>query len=114
VQAPTLSITELVHGRLCSDLPPEDRAIMIAEAINGTAELEAECEDLRGQLAEDDDNTFEERYNEAIEALRALVDAIDGAKIGKTARVGSLIVVGSSVDFADVLGDALAEARKLL
>ena len=47
-------------------------------------------------------------------ALRALVAAFDDLKLGKTARVGALVVVLPAGDLAAALGEALTNARALL
>jgi len=112
VQNPNITLEDLVFGHWPRELSSIDRAILIDEGIRGVAELEAECERLRGEVA--DQIEIEEERDEAIEVLRDLVTAIEGAKIGKTARVGSLIVVGPDKDFASELGEALEKAKAIL
>lgn len=113
MQAPTLTLSDLVFGPVCRDLDPVDRADMIAEAIASHAKLEAELEDLRGQISEQQDE--EERIEELGRVLKNLIDAIDGAKIGKVARVGSLVVIEPHANTLEVsLGDALKAAREAL
>lgn len=113
-----MTIEDLVYGPVTTDLSAHDRAAMIAERVAQVAEMEAELEDLRGQLNEERD--FEEENERLREILRRLVDAIDGAQLGKisaegAARVGALVIVESSTrQLAPLIGDVLEEARKAL
>ncbi len=108
-----LALVDYVFGPMARDFDPIDRAICIEEKIVEHAELEAELEELRGKVAESQDQ--EQRIKELGLALRNLVDAIDNAKIGKVARVGSLVVIEPVANSLEVsLGDALKAAREAL
>jgi hypothetical protein len=108
-----LALVDYVFGPMATTLDPIDRAIAIEEKIVEHAAMEAELEELRGKVAEDID--YEERGNEIREILRKLVEAIDNAKIGKVARVGSLVVIEPVANSLEVsLGDALKAAREAL
>lgn len=134
MQAPTMTLSDLVFGPVCRDLDPVDRALQIDEHIARTAELEAELEGAKAELAEvieeRDDALRAKREAEreaeddegAKKALRALVDAIDGLSVArfqrsgktKSARVGDLVIVAETESLADALGDALEAAKDVL
>jgi soluble cytochrome b562 len=101
----------------------EDRSMMLREKVDAHAAMESEIEDLRAEVARlvDEVDEYKDKHGNAdsIEeiktALRGLVDAFDRAKIGKMARVGSLVIcIEQDIDDAHVLGGALERARKAL
>ena len=110
MQNPTL--IDYVYGNVCADLEPIDRAILIEREIQDAARMSARIDELTDRVMELED--AERGLVEMTKVLRELVVEIDGAKIGKTACVGSLIVAGADGAFANRLGDALRAARDLL
>lgn len=107
-----LTLTDYVYGNVCTNLEPIDRAILIEREIADAARMSERIDELTDRVMELED--AERALAEMTKVLRALVAEIDGAKVGKTARVGSLIVVGADGTFAERLGDALQAARDLL
>lgn len=122
MNAPTLTLSDLVFGPVCRDLDPVDRALQIDEHIQCVTEMQARIEELECDLA----NVTEERddaqkaykeaeeNSEAAKALGDLVKAIDNAKLGKVARVGGLVIIEEAGDMEQKLGAVLARARKAL
>jgi DNA repair exonuclease SbcCD ATPase subunit len=83
-----------------------------------TVELERSVADLEERIAGFDTRVMDPdesaKHEATRDALRDLVQAIEGVKIGKTARVGNLIVVGAQQDFASLLAGALEAAKAAL
>ncbi len=109
-----MTLAELVRGKPVSTMPTEVYADLIQEKIDSVADLEVECERLRGEVAEQID--METKYGDALQALRNLVTAIDGSAVGKVCKVGALIVVEGRGELSGraELGEALTAARALL
>lgn len=113
MQNMTLTLSELVYQPMATSLLREDFAILLEERIAEASELQAKCDELQDRV--DELAGIEEERDEAIAALRALVDAIENAQGAGTrpVRVGSLTISGP-VKLAVDFGDALEVARALL
>jgi hypothetical protein len=113
------SVRELLDYSL--PIPVEDRAMMLRERIDEQETMEEELTRLRREVDElqadvDECNRChadEDDIEEIKGALKELVAAFDKAKIGKMARVGSLVICVEQ-DANMVLGGALERARKAL
>lgn len=108
-----MTLTELVHGPMCTSLPATDRAILIADELARVAEMEAEIDSLLGQLS--DLENADERAEALEKALTDLINAIETSELVTTARVGQLLVIdGNRRAMAPAFADALEAARKLV
>ena len=121
--APTFTIAELVYEPMCSSLDPADRALWISEAIARAAELEGEVANLRERVAELEGTEEEHRKCDpdaaaasgaALDMLRDLVAAFETSRIGKMAKVGSLVVIAPGGSVAEALGALVAKAKALV
>jgi chromosome segregation ATPase len=71
--------------------------------------------DLEKQLEAAAKHASDNPQHEATrDALRDLIAAIEGVRVGKSMRVGNLIVVGPDRDFASLLAGALEAAKAAL
>jgi hypothetical protein len=107
-----VTLAELVQCKPTTSMPTDIYADMIRDKIDSVAELEAELECLRGEIADYHDESDE--LDKVTGALRELIAAIDGAGVGKVCKVGALVVVEVRGDLAGRLGEALTAARALL
>ena len=137
----TFDLKTLVYEHLPMDA--ESRAFAIRQAIEEVGEREQETEELREQVADLEEaaerdletlalrdatiihlekqleaaakHASDNPQHEATrDALRDLIAAIEGVRVGKSIRVGNLIVVGPDRDFASLLAGALEAAKAAL
>ena len=94
----------------------EDLEKVLADLDGQLDAAKRELDVLRSTAADDAIDCADDRAagGPHANALRALVAAFDDLKLGKTARVGALVVVLPAGDLAAALGEALTNARALL